>query len=158
MNTDNKKLVSALRILAVVAAIGMIMSSSEYIFGLLSTVLPINSSGVITSADLEAYWDVDCTNAVSSINWGSIYPGNSKNVTIYLKNTGGVPLTLSLSTDNWNPTSAGSYITLTWSYNGEQIPVGGVLQVTLTLTVSSNAQGITNFSFDVVITGTEVQS
>jgi len=144
--------------LGVIAAASLILANSNYIFGLLSTVLPINTSGVITSADLEAYWDSECTNAVSSINWGTIYPGGSKNVTIYLKNTGNVPLNLSLSTDNWNPSNAGTYLTLTWDYSGEQLQPGGVVQVTLTLTVSSNTQGITNFSFDVVITGTEVQS
>ena len=144
--------------LGVLVATSLILANSNYIFGLLSTVLPINTSGVITSADLEAYWDSECTNAVSSINWGTIYPGGSKNVTIYLKNTGNVPLNLSLSTDNWSPSNAGTYLTLTWDYSGGQLQAGGVVQVTLTLTVSSNTQGITNFSFDVVITGTEVQS
>ena len=158
IKTDNKRFVAALRILAIISAVAVVLGSSEYIFGLLSTVLPINSSGVVTSADLEAYWDSDCTDTVSSINWGTIYPGDSKNVTIYLKNTGNVPLTLSLSTDGWNPSEAESYITLSWNYGGEQLQASEVLQVTLTLTVSSNTQGITNFSFNIIITGTEVQS
>jgi len=158
MKTNNKKLILALRMLGLIVAFGLILANSDYIFGLLSTVLPINTSGVITSADLDAYWDSACTDAVSSINWGTIRPGESKNVTIYLKNTGNVPLTLSLATDNWNPSNAGTYLSLTWDYSGGQLQANGVLQVTLTLTASSNTQGITSFSFDVIITGTEAQS
>jgi len=158
MKKYNKRFVLALRILATISAIAVVLCSSEYIFGLLATTLSINTSGVVTSADLEAYWDSDCTNTVSSINWGTIYPGESKNVTIYIKNTGNVPLTLSLLTDNWNPSEAESYLTLSWNYNGEHLQADETLPVTLTLVVSSNTQGITNFSFNIIITGTEVQS
>jgi hypothetical protein len=35
------------------------------------------------------------------------------------------------------------------------IQAGGVKKAKLTLTVSSSIQGITSFSFDIVITGTE---
>ncbi|MEM3480033.1 MAG: hypothetical protein QW702_00470 [Candidatus Bathyarchaeia archaeon] len=73
-----------------------------------------------------------------------------------MKNTGNVPITLSLSTENWNPSNAGSYMTLTWDYTSEtKIQSNSALKVTLTLTVSSSIQGITNFSFNIVITGTE---
>ncbi|MBS7640082.1 hypothetical protein KEJ12_00310 [Candidatus Bathyarchaeota archaeon] len=75
---------------------------------------------------------------------------------IFIKNTGNVPITLSLSTEGWDPSNAGSYITLTWDYiSGTKVQPGSVLKVTLKLTVSSSVQGITSFSFNIVITGTE---
>jgi len=155
-NKEKSKMKLILRIFGVVFAISLIMANIDLIFGLLTAVLPIATTGVVTLAGLNAYWDSGCTNEVTSISWGSMYPGSSKNVTIYLKNTGNVPITLSLTTDSWNPSNAETYFTLTWDYSGGQIQPDEVLQITLTLTVSGDVQGITNFSFNVVITGTEV--
>lgn len=146
------------RAIWVMMAAGLILASAGYAFGLLSSSVRVNSSGVIASVNLAVYWDSACTNPVTSIDWGTISPGGSKSVQIYVKNTGNVPITLSLSTENWNPSNAGSYMTLTWDYtSGTKIQSNSALKVTLTLTVSSSIQGVTNFSFNVVITGTESQ-
>jgi len=153
---ERSKTKIVLKIFGVVFAVSLILANIDLIFGLLTAVLPIATTGVVTSAGLKAYWDSGCTNEVTSISWGSMYAGNSKNVTIYLKNTGNVPMTLSLTTDNWNPSSAETYFTLIWDYSGGQIQPNEVLQITLTLTVSRNVQGVTDFSFNVIITGTEV--
>jgi len=152
---EKEKINLAFRILGVIFAVSIILGNIDLIFGLLTAVLSIATTGVVTSAGLNAYWDSECTNEVTSISWGSIYPGGSTNVTIYLKNTGDVPMTLSLTTDSWDPSDAETYFTLTWDYSGVQIQPGEALQITLTLAVSENTQGITNFSFNVVITGTE---
>ena len=42
---------------------------------------------------------------------------------------------------------------LTWDYSGAAIAVDGVVQVTLSLAVSDTIEGITSFSFDIVIAG-----
>jgi hypothetical protein len=113
---------------------------------------------MVTSVNLEVYWDSACTNRVTSIDWGIIPPGGSAAKTVYIKNAGNVPITLALSTESWSPSEAANYLTLTWNYtSGTKIPSGSVLPVTLTLTVSSSIQGITNYSFNIVITGTESQ-
>jgi hypothetical protein len=62
--------------------------------------------------------------------------------------------TLSKAEQNWNPTTASSYMTLSWNYAGQTLSVNQVLQVKLTLDVSSTVSGITNFSFDLTITAT----
>ena len=82
-----------------------------------------------------------------------VEPGSSTSVTVYIKNTGNSPVTLTLDTENWNPSSASNYMSLSWDYNGQSIDAGGVVQVELTLTVYSNVTGITDFNFDIVITG-----
>jgi len=48
---------------------------------------------------------------------------------------------------------ASSYITLSWDYGGQSINPAGVIQVKLTLRISSIIMGITDFSFDIIITG-----
>ena len=154
----NGKTTSIIGALGIIAAAALILSNSEYILGLLSSSLRINTSGMVTSVNLEVYWDSACTNKVTSIDWGIIPPGGSAAKTVYIKNIGNVPITLSLNTENWNPPGAANYLTLTWNYtSGTKIQPNNVLPVTLTLTVSSSIQGIDSFSFNIVITGTESQ-
>ena len=49
---------------------------------------------------------------------------------------------------------AEQYLTFYWNYSGQGINAGGVIQVTFTLAVSENIDGVTNFSFDITIVGT----
>jgi len=100
------------------------------------------------------YWDSNCSSRVSSINWGIIEPGEQKNVSIFIRNDGNANITLSLSTEDWNPANAMNYMTLTWNYNGQPLSFNQVIPVTLTLSLSSNATGITSFSFAMIFSGT----
>jgi len=59
-----------------------------------------------------------------------------------------------MTTQNWNPSAASSYMTLTWNRQGQQINPGQVYQLAIMLSVSSSITGITTFSFGIIITGT----
>ena len=142
-------------ILGVALAVGLVVSNVNSIYGLLSTVLPIETTGSVVTINVNVYWEVGCVNKVSSIDWQSLGPGDSRIVTVYVKNTGHVPMTLELSTDDWSPQSAEPYIALYWDYTGVTLQPGDVVQVRLTLMVSPNINGVTNFSFDILIAGTE---
>jgi hypothetical protein len=111
----------------------------------------ISNAGSVKAIGVGVYWDQACSNPVSSISWGTIDPGSSVNKTIYIKNTGNNVATLSLATSNWSPSNASSYMTLSWDYNGQPVNANAVIQVKLTLSVSSAVSGITNFSFDITI-------
>lgn len=111
------------------------------------------NTGTVKAIGVGVYWDGSCNNLVSSIDWGTVNPGSTKEVTVYVKNEGNAPETLSLEAENWNPSTASSYLSVTWDYGGQVIDVGGVVQVTLSLSVSDTIEGITSFSFDIVITG-----
>jgi hypothetical protein len=50
-----------------------------------------------------------------------------------------------MATADWNPSTASNYLTLTWNYGGDSIGTGEAIQVSLTLSVSSNVVGINNF-------------
>jgi hypothetical protein len=91
----------------------MLLSIST--LGLLTISQTISSSGTITAVNVGVFSDSQCTQPLSSISWGTISPDSSVSSTIYLKNTGNVPLTLNMTTSSWNPTIAGNSITITWN-------------------------------------------
>jgi hypothetical protein len=111
----------------------------------------LHSSGTIKGLGVGIYSDSGCTRTLTSIDWGIADPGSTKNVTIYARNDGNTPVTLSLSTANWNPSNAANYISLSWNYNGQTIAANQVIQIILSLSISSSIQGITAYSFDIVI-------
>jgi hypothetical protein len=106
-----------------------------------------------TVSSIAIYQDSACTVKVSSVNWGTVEPGSSKSVTVYVKNIENEAMTLSLKAENWSPSNASNYMSLSWDYNGQPINRNTTIKVTLTLNVYANITGITNFNFDVVITG-----
>jgi len=144
-----------LGVLGIALAVGLVVTNAGSIYGLLSAVFPIGATGRVVTININVYWEVECMNEVSSINWQTLEPGASRIVTIYVRNTGDVPMSLGLSTDNWSPQNAEPYIGLYWDYTGGTLQPANVVRVRLTLMVSENAQGVANFSFDILITGTE---
>jgi hypothetical protein len=113
----------------------------------------ISSSGAVKAIDVMVYSDADYKNVLSSIDWGLLEPGESKNLTYYVRNEGNSAVTISLLTENWNPLNASRYIDLNWNYEGQSIVPDGVVEVTFTLVVSPSVEGITDFTFDIVIVG-----
>jgi hypothetical protein len=90
---------------------------------------------------------------MSSVSWGSIEAGSSVNRVLYVKNSGDDTVTLSLHTDNWDPAGAEDDLYLSWDYDGSDLDSGAALKVTLTLSVDGSTNGIDDFSFDIIITG-----
>jgi len=119
----------------------------------------LSSTGSIqiqTTAGIGVYSNALGTIPLTSVSWGTLSPGGSQTFTVYIKNEGSSPTTLSpLETSNWSPQSLATthYLTLNWNYNGQPIAANAVVQITLTLSVASNIQGITTFSFDITIVG-----
>ena len=114
----------------------------------------VSNKGVIKTVGVGVYSDSNCGSKLSSIDWGMLEPGQSLNVTGYIRNEATSAVTLSLSTANWSPSNASQYITLKWDYGGISIAPNEVVKVTFMLAVSENISGITNFSFDIAIIST----
>jgi hypothetical protein len=114
----------------------------------------IPNSASIKGVGVGIYWDSACTNQTSSIGWGMLESGTNKTVKIYVRNEGNTFVTLSKTLQNWNPLIASNYVTLNWDYSGQTLSVNQVLQVNLTIAVSSTVSGINNFTFDATITAT----
>lgn len=147
LNLGNK-----IQYFALPLAIVLIFAASSYAFGLLSTQTTMNSTGLVASANLGLYSDSACTNTVSAINWGTVYPAGNYTTTIYMKNLGTVNETLTIQITNWTPSSASPYLTITSSYAGQTLSLNQVLPVTFTLRVSQTITGIASFSNNIVIT------
>jgi len=141
-------------VILVIVSVFLFVSSGLSIYGFLRNSITLSNVGSVKTIGVGAYWDSACTNKVSAIDWGMLEPGSTRDVIIYLKNEGNAPITLSLSATNWSPSNASNYISIGWSYSGEQISPGNVIQVTLSLLVSSGISGITNFTFDIAMTET----
>jgi hypothetical protein len=129
---------------------GLIIVTVRSIYQTSST---ISSVGTLKAIGIGVYWDDDSASRVNEIKWGVLEPSAQKSFTVYIRNEGNLPLTLSVSTSNWNPPTASNYLTLTWSYAGQTINAGATIKVTLTLTVSESITGINNFNFDITAVG-----
>jgi len=134
-----------------IAVMGLMVSA----LGALVVTRTISNSGSVTAVGVGVYSDSGCTTVLSAISWGTVNPGDVKNYTVYVRNEGTVSVTLSMTVSNWNPSSASSYITLIWNKEKYVLPATQVVQAVLTLSVSSSVSGVTSFSFDITITGTQ---
>lgn len=139
----------------VVGILGTVVLLDGTVMGTLLGRVTLPNMGTVKAMGVGVYWDSSCNNHVSYIDWGAVEPGATKDVTVYIKNEGNAPEILSLATENWNPSIAASYMSVIWDYGGQVVDVGVVFQVTLSLSVSGIIEGITNFSFDIVITGSD---
>jgi len=113
-----------------------------------------NVSAVETSSSLGAYWDVGCSAMVSSIDWGNLTPSQTRNITFYIRNEGSTTLFLSGIDKNWNPITAEGYIRFVFGSADQVVQASEVKKVTCSLTISPEIINITNFSFDVLLQGT----
>jgi hypothetical protein len=133
-----------------------VILSGLFIVGVSSlyqTSSTISSVGTFKAIGIGVYWDDALTSRLDTINWGALRPGTQKSFTIYIRNEGNMPLTLSISTSNWNPVAVSNYLTLTWSYSSQVINAATTAAVTLTLVVSESITGMYSFGFDITAVG-----
>jgi hypothetical protein len=128
-------------------------------WGALVGTFTVSNRGTIgvrsSSSALGIYSDSGCASALSSISWGTMGPGDVSIATMYIRNEVSSAVTLSMTENNWDPPSASDYFTLGWNLDGYVLQPNQVLQALLTLNVSSSVSGITNFSFDILITAAQ---
>jgi hypothetical protein len=96
------------------------------------------------SLDLKVYWDSECTNPVTSIDFGNVQKSTSKQVYMYIRNEGNGTVNV-----YWNSTCAevSAYISEQWKclpystyidLNGTSINMGVVYQTYYKITVGSS--------------------
>ena len=122
--------------------------------GIISTQT-IPSDGTITTVNVSVYTNSGCTENCTAINWGSLYPGNSTTQTVYVKNTGTVPITLTMTANSWTPANADDYLTLDWNQEGTVLSAGHSVTATLTLTAAADTGDLQDFNVNIIITGTQ---
>lgn len=125
------------------------------VFMFLDTTKIIPNISAVEASGVGVYWDSNCSNKVSSIDWSALNPGSVENRAVYIRNEEEEPMYLTLSTTNWNPPEASEYLKLGWNYTSWRMNPDEVLQITLTLSVSRYIHGISSFSFDILVAGSD---
>jgi len=114
-----------------------------------TTTIPSRGNLIIEGMGVYNNWD--CTTATTYLDWGTLEPGSTKSITVYIRNEGNHQATVFMTAENWYPVDASSYMDLGWSYSGEVLDPMDVVELTLTLSVSPTVENIVDFSFDVTI-------
>jgi hypothetical protein len=117
--------------------------------GYLDTISVPEIVGVGKSIDV--FWDANCMNPVSSLDWGTLSPGDIENITVFVRNEGESSTVLALNVSDWNPLLAESYISIGWNYSGTAVPPGQVLPISLSMVVNETISGITNFGVNMTV-------
>jgi len=135
----------------------IVYTLSLSVLALVQTSRTVPNTGTIKAIGVGVYWDNGCTTPVPSINWTIVEPGSNNSRTVYIRNEGSTAANLSMTVpkSSWNPLNASSYMTLKWDYNNQTLNVNQVIPVKFTLSVLDSIAGITNFSFDIIITASE---
>jgi hypothetical protein len=149
------------KILSKIAVIAMVIAAvslSIATYAAISINHDIDGTGdilITSSPNIDVFSDSGCTQDITSLNWGSIAPGNSATTTVYVKNTGtGASITLSLASLNLSPAQAAGHITITWDKAGATLSPGQSTAAIITLSVDGSISDVTSFSVTVRITGT----
>ena len=144
-----------LRLSIIILAIGLTAYGAVYTSGLLSTRKTLENTGTINAAiGIGIYSDSACTLPLTKITWVTLDPGTATTNTIYVKNIGHTPVRLTLTIDNWMPSEASNYITVTWNREGASLEPSSVVASTIQLSLSQSVQGIQSYSFNINIDAT----
>jgi len=120
----------------------------------------IPAKGTIYVKDLEIYGEnIKSEAGKLYVDWGELYPGASTSTSFNVQIKSNVDVKLELNVTGWTPAKLGSYIKISWDYNGTQLSPQQELPVTLYLNIPSSEEfirylvenQITAFGFDINI-------
>lgn len=142
-------------VLAGVALMIIAITATVATAAILSDQQTIHNNGSLKSTPgISVYTDASCTTLCTSIDWGTLNPGDTANHTVYVKNTGNTTETLNLQVSDWNPTKAATSMTLNWNKEGNQLQPNATVTATLTLTTQQDLGDVVDFDFNITIQGT----
>lgn len=144
-----QKISSVLIIAITLAGIMLTVTAASVIS--VTEALPMK--GAISAINVELYSDSQCNQRLTSVDWGTLSPGQTATKTIYIKNTGNTDLMLTMTKTNWDPPVADGPISITWDREGTTLYRGQTVQAIMTLSVSTTISGITSFNVEVIIAG-----
>jgi hypothetical protein len=112
------------------------------------------ASGITTNTvNVGVFTDQQATTLCTDIDFGNLNSGNIVTKTLYIKNTGNITETLSMTVTDWNPPTATSSIFLTWDQENAKLQAGAIVPATLTLNIAADTGDISDFNFNIVISG-----
>jgi len=122
-------------------------------YSLLKDSEKVSSTGKVKAVGISLFEDPTLTTPLISIDWGTMEPNETKTYDFYVLNDGNASVNLTMLVDNWNPTNASDYISVSYNYLGQVIDPDQSLGLTFSLTLYQNITGIEAFSFDITVSG-----
>jgi ABC-type lipoprotein release transport system permease subunit len=138
----------------VMTAVGLaVIALVAVVIVLTSAHLETSGTIVTNNPNLSIFADAACTKEISTVQWGTLQPSGSATVTLFIKNSGNVPLTLTMTANNWSPATAQNYLTLSWNQENTKVQPGAVVAGDLTLKVAPLVADLTDFAFQITVNG-----
>ncbi len=110
-------------------------------------------TGLVTTGGVGIYSDLACTKPITSITWGDLTPGSTKEINVHVRNEANATFDLVLSTIDWTPIAAAKYLDFSWGRYSIIVKPYQVVDIDLTLKVSPTVKNVTTFSFGIVFEG-----
>jgi len=105
----------------VLVSVLLIASVGAVTYAALSSTGKFGSHGRIVSIGVQVFDNAALLVECRDINWGDLAAGASNTHTVWIKNNGTIPITLSMSAGDWVPLVAQQYVLFSWSYSLEQL-------------------------------------
>lgn len=113
-----------------------------------------NGGTITTNNCINLYTDSAATIPCTEIEFATtITPGSNSTKVIFIKNEGDTSQVLHMTTSDWQPSNAESYISISWNRENYSLTPGSVTSANLTLSVASDFGNITTFGFNLTIGG-----
>ena len=133
---------------SIVVIIMVVVVMSIMFFPMISKVK--YTSGI--SGDcVRIYQNAKCTLKTNEINWGDLYPNDTGEVRVFVKNVGNYTVEINVYGENWNPENAYEYLIFYSEHDNYLLKPDEVIRLNLFLFVKPDIKGIREFDFDIVI-------
>lgn len=114
--------------------------------------MTLHATGKVKAVGCAVFFDAAATQPCTAIDWGVLSPNTAVNVTVYVKNTGNVPVNWTATASNWTPTAAAAYIAFAADFKGAvNTPPDAVAPAVFTCSISADVTGITTYSYDIIL-------
>lgn len=122
----------------------LFVSNIYVIFSTLPNAAVVPTYGTIKTINVNAFTDSHLQNTLTDIEWGSLYPGSEKNVTIYIHSISNVKTKLHLDTYDFRPNYIADSVYVSWDYSGMPVSPNEIVKVTIFLLISKNEEIVYN--------------
>jgi len=110
-----------------------------------------HGSVAMYSLELSIYYDSEFSKKCTHIDWGELSPGETGSQILYARNEGDYPSTLTMYTNNWQPSAVQSYLTLRWNATSTILQVNQSICILFWLQLNPQVQNVAEFSFNIYI-------
>jgi len=117
----------------------------------------IEPQAKVSGKGVGIFSNAKCTLKTNVVEWGNVYPNQTKEIELFVKNELDVIGLFNVSSENWIPEKAKEYIIFYSKYPDYYLKPDESMKIILKLFVKPDIIGIEEFSFDIIITGFEFE-